>query len=183
MKKRTKLLLVASLLGLVISTTYILGFGEYNKFEPVPSDSHPVKLIEGFMSLQTVEQVRSILRNKGLKWEVLSDSKFEGNRFRPKFNDYRIKISQYEHLGVLGDLELEFNNDRLYQIDFKPSSYDQYIKKIEENYNKKINLGSKVNLEDNLIIESHKNYENKPYVRWSDERISREVMQWISKFS
>lgn len=179
-------LFVGTIVGSVVAIALaFLGLSSRWQFEReiAEAGSPPAALIEGYFSFQKPEDITNRLSANNLKWNAISDSKSSGNRFRPEFNELIISIPYYIHLENTGSLELVFNNGRLYQTVFYPDDLGQYLQRFSAHYNQKIELGKKINIGNYTIIESHKNYQNKIYIRWSDARILHEVSEWIKRFS
>jgi hypothetical protein len=147
------------------------------------TESSPTALIDGFNSFQKQEDVTNQLTSNGLKWEVVSDSKSAGDNFRPEFNEMTIRIPNYQHLEIPGTLDLVFNNNRLYQTVFYPSDLAEYLKKFRSKFNQDMEVGKRIKVDGNTAVESQKDYQEKIYIRWSDERIMNEVSEWIKRFS
>lgn len=147
------------------------------------TESSPTSLIDSFTSFQKQEDVTNHLKSKGLKWEVVSDSKSPGDSFRPEFNELTIRIPNYQHLEMPGTLDLVFNNNRLYQTVFYPSDLAEYLKRFKSKFNQDLEIGKKIKLDANTAVEGQKDYQEKVYIRWSDDRIMNEVSEWIKRFS
>ena len=57
---------------------------------------------------------------------VLFESKTAPDDPRPRFDELMLRVSGFEHLGFVGDLDLEFVNDRLASTEFCPTEPDSY---------------------------------------------------------
>lgn len=143
----------------------------------------PSALISDFTSFQSVEDITNRLQREGKQWAVKSDSKTPDNGFRPEFNEYTISISEFADQGIVGILDLGFNNNRLYQTSFYPTNVSDYLKKLQEKYNVDLRAVKKSNIDKNTVIELLKDYQGRDYIKWSDEKIQNELMEWIKRFS
>jgi len=154
----------------------------FEQFVAVKADQS-VSLVFGFESFQTVEEIKDHLNAEKLKWTVKAADNFPEEASRPRFDNVVIRIEGFSADEFFGDLELRFNNDRLYQIDVFPSDLEAFVKTVNERY--RVDLKSIKNIKTDKIIsiEYLKDYLGKGYIRWSDEGIRKEVAEWIKRFS
>jgi hypothetical protein len=187
-----KLLLILFIISLVIC--FILGCSS-KSYTEIAKDR--TKLINGFESYQSIEKVKAMFKNDTSSWIVIEDSK-SGNDNAP-FNIYTVEIKNYSHLGFIGDLRLDFFNNRLEETWFYPVEYDKYVdllvKKegIVELKDKKKNeqidglpalpspYGYKDNIQPYIKIWFFTDYRGKKYVGWGDTRLIEEKHQWINE--
>ncbi len=89
----------------------------------------PVPMLDGFASYDSVEKTQAALVTAGYKPELRRDYKKRSRKYPPRDLD-SLKVTGYNHLGVAGDLELVFFNDRLYLAIFdisKPGAYAEAL--------------------------------------------------------
>ena len=90
------------------------------------------KLINGIESYQSIEEAKK----KFPVWEVIEQSSLGPEDQRPPFYIYKVAIKNYSHLGIFGELQLSFFNDRLndrlMETWFYPDSFDKYFEVLKE---------------------------------------------------
>ncbi|MGH9426391.1 MAG: hypothetical protein ACRD2L_08825 [Terriglobia bacterium] len=141
------------------------------------------KLINGVESYQSIEEARRMFP----VWEVVEQSSLGPKDNRPPFSIYKVSIKRYSHLGIWGELHLEFFNNRLMETWFYPGSFDKYVDLLE----KKEGLGLKEErdgLRGTIVspythIWIYKDYKGRNYVAWEDTRLRREQRIWIKRYS
>jgi len=82
------------------------------------------KLMDTFYSCATAEDVRKIVVSRGLQWDVMRD----GPPMSPQLS--LIKVVNFAHLGVTGELRLLFFRNRLMQVHFFPPDPRDYWQRL-----------------------------------------------------
>ena len=148
------------------------------------------KLIDGIESYQSAEESKSQFQ----KWEVIENSSLAPGDKRPPFSIHVVAIDNYSHLGHSGTLRLKFFNNRLAEVRFYPSSFDQYVERLKEadKLTFKVTETSADLPEAYVSPHTHVWIYNQPhldpygkekYVGWSDTRLEKEEALWIKRYS
>lgn len=155
-------------------------------------DPNPVLLMDGLKSQQGVTAVKTILAERQLSAESRHVEKPGTPRNPPGHLD-TVKIAQYLHLGVTGELTLEFFNDRLYEAHFLPSDTAVYLKALKpaEPSLKRDQRGYYELLQGPRRVASNIEYSisevgratgANAFIVWQDTRLVRERAQWDRDF-
>jgi hypothetical protein len=130
MDRRFNLLVPDALVGL--ASLAVIGFAVlFALFGPEPKDAYTqtrtphAALISPFESYISSADARRRLPGH-VPVRILWESKTASNDPRPRFDTLMLRISGFEHLGFVGDLDLEFVNDRLASTEFCPTEPDSY---------------------------------------------------------
>lgn len=150
--------------------------GYHTSFTEVRSDR--AKLLAPFESYAGIEEVRALLRDRNLAWNVSENNRTvgEGER-RPPFWVHGIEVHNYESFGVPGRLILRFFNNRLYSTTFFPDHAPSFIGELEKQIG--IKLVDEIKLEGATVLRRGMDFEHKLYVEWEDVRIADELHRWI----
>ena len=180
MKNKTFLITLITIIVLGTLATIIVTDSKwyFDNFVSVPDGKGEI-LIGELKSFDHPDKVANELDVKNYQWQVLSDSQFQGDDFRPQFNEYSIKVINYMNLGEAGSLELDFINRRLYKAVFYPINYENYLKKVKEKYNFK---EKDIKTNDSILIQTGENFKGQ-YIQWVDVLLQNEVGEWIKRFS
>ena len=148
------------------------------------TDGLGVRLGDGLVSYQTVEEAKTEITKRLGKWEIIEDSATPRRRGRPEFTILRASVGNFEHLGHRGELILEFLNDRLMAIRFFPaqtaSDYLLAVSKAE---------GVVLQPRGSTVAPAFRriwhgiDHRGKEYVGWEDTRLSEEYSRWIRKYA
>ncbi len=118
---------------------------------------------------------------------LLEESSLKAEDRRPPFNIYKIAVPNYSHLGVSGELQVQFFNNRLVSTWFYPETFDQYIKvfkgKGEITFPEGREGPKEATAATYTHIWTHKDYKGHEYVAWEDVRLARELSLWINRYS
>jgi hypothetical protein len=87
-------------------------------------------LIDGFESYISAADARTRLPRE-LSVRVLFEWKTPADDQRPRFDELTLRVSGFVHVGVKGDLDLEFVNDRLVRTVFSASDCSTYLKALK----------------------------------------------------
>lgn len=148
-----------------------------------------VELINGLRSYENLESIQGTLTQQGFASELSTISKdTQGGRYPPYRSD-TLLIAKYQHAGIEGRLTLEFFNDRLYQSHFvplQPAEYLQWLRTHGTPLPTKRTGRSALTLGDLEIVtnidfavtEVGSLMGTKPYVQWTDARLSTQMRNW-----
>lgn len=88
-----------------------------------------IDLLDGLRSYEAEAAVRVPLEAAGLQIERRVLRRPPSERYPPRVLASLV-VNGYRHLGVDGQLTLEFFNDRLMEADFRPADSDQYARQL-----------------------------------------------------
>lgn len=141
------------------------------------------KLMNGLESYMSIDEARGKLS----AWEVLEQRSLKPNDKRPPFNIYRVAVKSYSHLGVAGELQLEFFNSRLVSTWFYPEDFNRYIAllKNEEGivFQESRDGTKEATTAPYTRTWTYKDYKELQYVGWEDTRLRDELNLWIKRYS
>lgn len=163
---------------------------EKGRFTEVAAD--PMALLSGLRSYDSVESVRARLDAANVQYSVTPMRTAPSGKYPPRNRDTLV-AGHYRHLGVEGQLTLEFFNDRLYEATFVPSEPDDYAVKLHqadprlkrdrngraERVLGHLRVASNV---DFAITEVGRNLQTKPFVVWQDLRLVQQLDEWDRRF-
>ena len=166
------------------------GHSEKARFTEVAAD--PVTFLDSLKSYETVESVRARFDAAKLQYNVTPVRPAPSSKYPPRDRD-TIVAGTYVHLGVPGQLTLEFFNDRLYEATFVPSEIDTYSDKLHkaDKRLKQDRNGRAERIVGNLRVASNVAFANtdvgrslqtKPYVIWQDLRLVKLLDEWDRRF-
>jgi len=147
-----------------------------------PCENGTSDLIQDFKSCEKYSIIKSQLESKITKWDIVEDNSTKKNDPRPAYHILRIKIDEYRHLGMPGNLTIAFFNDELFETTFYPNNIDEYLKKLK---NVEIDLGKnkQVTVSKRTSVKMGKDYQGKDYIEWKDKRINKVIQHWIDTYS
>lgn len=166
------------------------GHPEKGLFTEVAAD--PVAFLDGIRSYDSVESLRARLDGAKLQYTVTPVRPAASSKYPPRDRD-TIVVAVYKHLGVEGQLTLEFFNDRLYEATFVPSELEDYIEKLHkaDPRLKRDRNGRADRTVGNLRVASNVDFadtdvgrslQTKPYVIWQDLRLVAQLDEWDRRF-
>jgi hypothetical protein len=197
--KKFKPLRWAAILGIVfvvVSALYtakqVIAPGvhaETDRFMAVASD--PVAMLDQMKSYDSLETVRAQLDAAKIQYTVAPLCPARTAKYPPR--DRATVAGTYRHLGVEGQLTLEFFNDRLYEATFVPSDAADYSPKLHaaDKRLKRDRNGRSEQRVGNLRVASNvdfsltdvgRNLNTKPYVIWQDLRLVELLDEWDRRF-
>jgi hypothetical protein len=148
-----------------------------------------VDLINGLRSYESLESIQATLAQQNFASELSTINKdTQGGRYPPYRSDTLV-IAKYQHAGIEGRLTLEFFNDRLYQTHFVPQQPTEYLRWLRAHGTplpiKRTGRSSLIrgDLEvttniDFAVTEVGSLMGTKPYVQWTDTRLSTQMRNW-----
>lgn len=142
-----------------------------------------IELITGIRSCLTSEEIRKFTNLKNYNWITIENEKLKQGDPRPDFEILKIKIQDYNDLGIDGDLVLEFFNNKLMSTCFYPADVNEYLINLE--YVRGIIItkeGQKIYLQKCQIYYG-KDFNNLIYIEWADKRLLKEYNNWLSTYS
>jgi hypothetical protein len=163
---------------------------ETQHFTEVAAD--PVKMLADLQSYDTVESVRAKLDAAKVQYTVTPVRPAPSSKYPPRNTD-TIVATGYRHLGIPGQLTLEFFNDRLYEAAFVPAELEDYIEKLHaaDKRLKRERTGRAEVIVGNLRIASNVDFAatdvgyslgTKPFVIWQDQRLLAQLNDWDKRF-
>lgn len=163
---------------------------EKGRFTDVATD--PVPMLDGMKSYDSVDSVRARLDAAQVQYTAHTVRPAPSGKYPPRDRD-TLQASAYRHLGIEGQLTLEFFNDRLYEAVFVPYEPEAYAGKLHAadprlklDRNRRadqvvgnLRLASNV---DFAITEVGRSLQTKPYVIWQDLRLVNLLDEWDRRF-
>lgn len=162
-----------------------LWFLEYYHLPPVSFvkiESDRTKLINGIKSYQSIDELKSLFGPSSFQWDVGKESRPSLNG-RPPFNMHTITVKNYSHLGVTGELNISFFNNRLITTMFYPSEVEKYIETLCKVERIKFDNNREITMSPYTRVRYGSDYKNRKYIEWSDIRLDKEVELWIKRYS
>ena len=96
-------------------------------------EASPVTLAERFRSYESESAVASLLESTGLAVQRVVLERPSSPRYPPR-RQVQFTVRGYEHLKVTGTLVLEFFNNRLMEVDFRPDDATAYTPRLHREY-------------------------------------------------
>lgn len=187
----------------------IIGFSAYSttwtiKKYVIPVEPHPltglytavaadkVSLAE-FHSYETLQAASAALTKAGYQIAVKAMHTPSSELYPPHDLD-TLSVETYSHLDNEGKLNLEFFNDRLYEVEFIPSDPASYSSALHATYPElqPNRIGDAVYISGSLRIASNidlvrssvgQTLQAHPFVIWQDLRLVRQRDQWDKDYS
>lgn len=153
---------------------------------------NPVVLLDGFRSYSTLESVKTRLDEQKVISAISSQRPPVSSKYPPRDRDTLV-ASGYKHLGIEGQLTLEFFNNRLYEATFVPAEPADYAEKLHradqrlkrersgrvEQTAGHLRTASNV---DFAVTDVGRSLQTKPYVIWQDLRLVEQLDEWDRRF-
>lgn len=166
------------------------GHPERAHFTTVAPD--PALFLDGLHSYATVAAVRARFDAAQIKYTHTPVRPAASGKYPPRDRD-TILAAPYRHLGIEGQLTLEFFNDRLYEATFVPGELENYIEKLHASDKrlKRDRNGRAERVVGHLRIASNVDFADtdvgrslatKPYVIWQDLRLVQQLDDWDKRF-
>jgi hypothetical protein len=163
---------------------------EKEKYTAVMADG--VLFLDGLKSYDTLGAAKAVLDSTKTVYSVVAVHPKASSKYPPRDRD-TLQSAAYQHLGVEGNLTLEFFNDRLYEATFAPATLEEYVEKLHkaDPRLKRDRNGRAEQVVGNLRMASNvdfamtdvgKNLRTKPYVIWQDLRLTAQLDEWDQHF-
>jgi hypothetical protein len=167
---RPVFMLVAGLLAVSCETQ------SYTEREP----GIPLLLdVDTFVSYSSEQSVRAALAPTPI---TDLDRSENDETLQPPYTLARLGVASFEHLGMTGELNLVFFNDRLESVWFFPEDVTAYTSTL-----KRRGVTIVDNLEDAhgglLYVTINQNPEGRQYVNWSDRRLVKQAVRWMMRYA
>ena len=182
----------------VMSTTWTI------KKYVIPKEPHPLtelytavlpqKVPLGeFQSYQSLQAVGVELTKAGYQFSAKAMHTPSSELYPPHDMD-TLTVEAYTHLDNEGTLNLEFFNNRLYEVEFIPSDPGSYAPALHQAYPalQRNRFGNTELVDGNLRMSSNidlvrssvgQTLRSKPYAIWQDLRLTRQRDQWDRDYS
>jgi hypothetical protein len=152
----------------------------------------PVPMAGVLKSYDSVASVRERLDADKVKYTVAPVRPAESSKYPPRDTDTLV-ASDFHHLGISGDLTLEFFNDHLWEATFVPDDVEEYIGKLRASDPriKRERSGRTEVIAGNLRIATNVDFaatdtgralQTKPFVVWQDLRLKALLDEWDTRF-
>lgn len=182
---RFKLILPAVRRGVIVSLTFVCTSGLWGCTESKDAYAHQrfphAALIDGFESYISAAEARRRLPS-GLPVRVLFEWKMTAGDRRPRFDELTLRVSGFEHVGVKGDLDLEFVNDRLVRTMFSLPNCSAYLQALRP-------AGARVSENrwrsgfTEVWTLTSQDSKRGACAAWGDVRLSEEAQRWVAQYS
>lgn len=182
----------------VMSTTWTI-----NKYV-IPKEPHPLTelytSVAGtkaplgeFHSYETLQEASAGLRKAGYELSTKAMHTPTSELYPPHDLD-TLTVEGYKHLDNEGTLNLEFFNNRLYEVEFNPDDSGSYAPAMHQAYPQlqRNRIGDAVMQDGYLRIASNidlvrsavgQSLRAKPFIIWQDLRLTRQRDQWDKDYS
>lgn len=146
-----------------------------------------------FTSYASVDEISGVLH--AARYEVERRARHADVPPRlPPNNLDTLYVAGYRHLGEPGQLELQFFNDRLYQLEFEPADAQAYRQKFRTRWSnlRREKNGRSERVQGSLRIASSldlatsevgRALQTRPFVLWQDLRLIRQRDDWNLQFA
>jgi len=153
-----------------IATTFFLSGCEINASGDAPK---PTPLIANLVSYSSRADVEKKMP-EGTRTTVIADAGLKKGDARPPFSILKLRVNGFAYCDQVGDLELEFFNDRLHRAWYFPKDVQACIKRMGSAFIDKGNTKIEVRQHD---------FTKQFYLLWWDKRLSDEEHKWIERYS
>lgn len=139
-------------------------------------------LINGLMSHQSASEVEEVLRRAGIPTVVLEkeESEQERPRLRSALSVRVLSAAEYQHLGVRGDLRLEFVDDQLAATWFFPHDVQRFDAEMKKR-GLTVQPGVPVRMHGATELRAAMDFRGRHYWAWEDINLRARVENWIKK--
>ncbi len=146
-----------------------------------------------FRSYASVDNIAAALEKAGYSPQVASNHRKVPEEY-PPYDIDRITLEEYRHLGQVGGLTLQFFNDRLFEVEFRPVDAQAYLKAFRGQYgppprsktgrtewnNGQLRMASSLDL---AVSDVGKALRTKAYVMWQDRRLLGQRDNWDARYA
>lgn len=158
----------------LVATVCALAFAVAGCSESRPAGGsiEPVELAAAQKSMQSIEQTKEALVRGGWRdWRVVDQPTGKPAKERPNFEVVSAEVEGLDR-GIEGVLKLDFLNGRLMATWFFPKDFNAY---------KAATAAHSTSPAVELTFGS--DYQQRPYARWEDVRLRKEMDDWIKSYS
>lgn len=180
----------------------VLAYALYGKFggEPVPqadpqytrTEVERVPLMDAFQSYDSIATVTQRLQAAGMQWKT-EQSHLPPVPGRAPYDFDTLTVEGPKHLGSAGTLVLEFFNDRLYSVTFKPADARAYRAHMHRQHLglQRTHVSVWESTEGNLRISSNADFavsdegrqlDTGLFVTWEDLRLTTQIKRWYDTY-
>jgi hypothetical protein len=160
---------------------------QYTRAEP-----DPVVLMDAFLSYDSIATVTQRLQAAGIQWKT-DQSHLPHVPGRPPYDFDTLTVDGPQHLGSPGTMVLEFFNDRLYSVTFRPANAKAYIARLrrQNHHMERTHVSVWEAIEGNLRISSNADFavsdegrqlDTPLYITWEDTRLTAQIRRWYDTF-
>lgn len=181
-RKTLEVILVSVLCGVFVSACdEITDYFSSTSFVDVAAER--AKLINGLESYLSIDETKRRLPS----WEVIEQSGLKPQDTRPPFNIYKVAVKNYSHLGISGELHVQFFNNRLLSTWFYPDAFDKYIQLLKDKegvtFQESRDGSKEAAIPPYTRVWLYRDFKDRQYVGWEDTRLAREFNLWIKRYS
>lgn len=155
------------------------------------SPAHKVALAN-FQSYSSLESAHTALSKAGYSFATKAVHTAFSELYPPRNMD-TVTVQAFQHLQNEGVLNLEFFNNRLYEVEFIPSDSASYARALRRAYPnlERNRIGDAVLISGSLRISTNvdlvrsdvgQSLRAKPFVIWQDLRLTRQRDQWDRQY-
>jgi hypothetical protein len=148
-------------------------------------------LIDQLQSYSSPSEVQQALRVDSNAWHIVERTIIPKSGGPAKYKSEMVRLEDFTHLDIHGELILDFFNDRLMGAVFYPSDASLYRRKLEETRGIKFHIvpdrfqGDLPPREETSIpprtrIWIGKDYKGKTCFGWEDRKLAREHDRWLA---
>lgn len=154
--------------------------------------ANPVVLFGQYSSYDTVDSAVARLEAAKAKVRKSSQHPPASGKYPPRDRDTLV-AAEYTHLGVVGELTLEFFNDRLYEATFIPGDAVAYARLLHEADSRlKREPSNRIEFVDGPLriasnvdfaaTEVGRDLNTKPFAIWQDTRLVQSLDDWDRRY-
>ncbi|WP_205527222.1 hypothetical protein [Solimonas sp. K1W22B-7] len=174
----------------VIEEIEVHQVSDYQAYTKVESSA--IELM-AFRSYANVDSVYAALEKAGYQPSLSTNHRRVPEEFPPYDLD-RVTVEEYKHLGQIGGLTLQFFNDRLFEVEFRPKAAQPYLDSFRGQYPQlrrsktgrsewssgNLRMASSLEL---AVSDVGKALRTKAFVLWQDRRIVGQRDGWDARYA
>jgi hypothetical protein len=143
----------------------------------------PTELMHPLYSFSSLQKVQRDLQLRPESFDIVEDRRPLPSDTRPPFRYLVIAIKHTENLGVSGDAQLTFFNDRLMETWFFPSEMPRYQTALQNERGVAFGSYTEASIAPATRVWIGKRDEGRAYVGWVDKRLQRERNDWLAQYA
>lgn len=145
---------------------------------------HSLEVIGNFRGGSPPEAVRNQLRSRGFSSGWTEDSKTNPDDHSRPRHDFLEMKGPFSDLGVTGQLELAFYNDRLMNAQFIPSESERYFGLLSQRLGKlSENPGKPQRISNEVALTYCRDPNGSIRFYWDYLPVSKEWKDWVARYS